>query len=164
MIIRYLHFFKQFGVQGIDLLNLSEDTYVDMGVTDSIHLNRIRESSEQLLRHQEKLERDTEDRENTARADFLYTKTKAEYEEKMAQRTDGLPLTLPANMQVWKLIDVFAFFKRPGNEHLEKVFLKTLILSEIDGEKLIRLADPNTRVSTLSTLSSSVIPTVFSPL
>ena len=147
---RYLSFFKQFGVQGIDLLNLSEDTYADMGVTDSIHLNRIRESSEQLLRHQEKLEKDSEERENTAKADFLYTKTKAEYEEKLAQRTDGLPLTLPSNMQVWKLIDVFAFFKRPGNEHLEKVFLKTLILSEIDGEKLIRLADPNTRVCTLS--------------
>ncbi len=141
---RYLSYFRKNAVRGSDLLRLNDDHFEEMGITScQFHLTRIRDAHSQLVSYQNRLDEMQEAQTAKEAFERQYLLVEKQYLEKVS---DGKPYVLSAKLSQWKLVDVFAFFKKPSNAELEKVFLKPIILSGIDGEKLLNLAKPDTKV------------------
>jgi hypothetical protein len=144
-----LEFFTKFGVSGDDLLDLDEEMYEEMGINEYVHLRKIRDGHDQLLNYQKKFEKEMEDLEIANKANRLYLETKAEYERLQLSNNDSSQTKLDPNIKAWKLVHIFAFFQKPANEELAKIFLKPLINSDISGANFLLLADAHTKVTTV---------------
>ncbi len=135
-------------MRGIDILTISDEQIVSLGITSKLHIGRVKTSKAQLMKRQESL--DAEVRNPTLQNKQYYAEMEVKYKELMRTNPDYI---LPPKMNKWQPIDVYVFIRLPENCDRLRMFKKPLAMSKVDGKKLIEMTRDNSTDVRLSTFT-----------